>query len=205
MKVLINGNLFSLPETPATMGDFYDLIVAQPAYQGSYVTKIMLDGRLIDFPAPEEPFPPSGFNGEQIEVRLEESGPILNRSLTDGLELLHLISEELSECGPMFRDGNFAQANGKLLDLMDKIGLFLEYMAEVVRFSQYAIHAVCSFEKMDELSNEALELMRKILAAQENNDFVLIADLLEFELTPFLQTWEKFFSAARPASRDGQN
>lgn len=101
------------------------------------------------------------------------------------MEVLHTSSEYLGKLIPginnileFYRSGNELKANRMIIDVID--GLL--WLTEAFTLTQDI-----QKEKMDvSCMNEHLSEM---LSAFENSDYVLLSDLLEYEVLPILKKW----------------
>lgn len=191
MNILVNGQPFVPDTTPATMSELFDMIHERDLNEQGIISQVLLDGELIEFPEPDEAFPPYGFTGRTIEIVVEQGQAIISRAVADGLELLRMLQEEMIRCVEQFRLGELETGNEMLGMVLDKLHVFLEYVTEVMQFSKNLLEPAPDERRMQELGGRTAEQIGALFASQESSDYVLLSDILEFEMAPLLQQWQQ--------------
>ncbi len=173
------------------MSELFDMIHQSDPNRPGIISQVLLDGELIEFPEPDEAFPPFGFTGRTIEILIEQGQAIIYRAVEDGLELLQMLQDEMIRCVEQFRLGELETANEMLGMVLDKLHVFLEYINEVMQFSKNLLETVPDERRMQELGGRTAEQIGALFASQESCDYVLLSDILEFEMAPLLQQWRQ--------------
>lgn len=98
----------------------------------------------------------------------------------------------------LFRAGRERAALDHYIDLLGSLDMLVRALAETGRglevdFSNTSIGGVTLERFVDQLNG----LLRETMAAQQRRDWVLIADLLEYELKPHLDQWKGVFAILR--------
>jgi hypothetical protein len=195
MKIMINGQEFN-PNAP--INSWEDLIAqigCQPDVAGGMVTRIAIDGIPVDFAENEESLTPPEMKGELVEITVENPVIILQRSLIDGAELLSLMKEEALGAAESFRLGKDAQGQEQFSMVLEKVGLFMEYIGEIFRFIEASFDGFTGGLQVQELIAGLREAMKKTIVCQENRDHVQLADVMEFEIVSLLEQWREFLTS----------
>ena len=111
------------------------------------------------------------------------------------LDLLIRGAEKISE---LFRIADETEANEHYVEYLENLRLFVQMVAE----SKEALHLNLSaipFQKatVEDEVQKLSNMMDQMLKVQENEDWVMLADLLEYELIPLLKGWDQVFALLR--------
>jgi len=178
------------------MSELFDMINQHDLQGQGIISQVLLDGNLIEFPEPDEAFPPYGLTGQTIEIVIEQGQTIIRRAVADGLELLQMLQEEMIRCVEQFRLGELETGNEVLGMVLDKLHVFLEYVTEVMQFSKNLLETVPDERRLQELGGRTAEQIGALFASQESSDYVLLSDILEFEMAPLLQQWQQVLESS---------
>ncbi len=194
MKVIVNGQLLTTLPGPIPFGELFAQIVAKPEYRTSVVARLSVDELDVEMPDYEQLVPPEGVTGEQITIVMEEVTELLRRTISDGMEFVGLMLEEVGICVELFRSGQAGKANQTLWLVIEKVQMFLQYVQELVRFMEGVVEDHGEVAQIEKLNQRVFDSIKSLLAGQEGQDLVLVADLLEFEMSPLLREWKDFLT-----------
>jgi len=132
-------------------------------------------------------------DGAQVEM--------LGIVLDDACSYLADLNQFLSATSNLFRLGDTQTANGSFAELISGLELLLQTIDIVVPalglgFKETLPGGECIEGNVGELQGILTETMR----AQERKDWVLLSDLLDYELAPHLDHWKLLFASLRPAT-----
>jgi len=110
--------------------------------------------------------------------------------LTQTSDYLSQLSPGLCEVADTLRTGNVEQANSMLVQALDGLMLFTELVSTVKNLEGFDESSVkLEGENISSLENRLTEILKNIQAGQESEDWVTVADLLEYELAVILREW----------------
>ncbi|MDD3311810.1 hypothetical protein [Pseudodesulfovibrio sp.] len=175
--------------------------------------KVMEDGHLEDRVVTDvlinnEPFSEIyPHQSEDIEMDGVESVEIVTMSADDmaveiTLELykvVNIMSEGAKQVAGLFRQADDAEALDTYQDLLEVIRNFLK-MVGVLR-DEYSLKNNEDYEKGAVELNELFTEMSSVL---ENEDWILLADLLEYEFLPAVEKWKRVIKALRDDIRQAR-
>ncbi len=102
------------------------------------------------------------------------------------------VVEETKKTADFFRYKDESEANQRFVILIEIFQKFLSLLELLKKTLQLDFSAITTEDKsLGELQNDMMEILSLVLASQENKDWITLADLLEFELAPLLNTWSK--------------
>jgi hypothetical protein len=169
-------------------------------------SKVVEDGRLdnrivTDVMINDEPFTEIyPHQSEDIEMSDVQSVEIVTMSTGDmavevTLELykvVNIMSEGGKRVAQLFRQADDAEALDTYQDLLEVIRNFLRTIG-VLR-DEYSLKDNAQYTQAAEELNEMFTEMSSVL---ENEDWILLADLLEYEFLPAVEKWKKVIKQIR--------
>ncbi|QGY40864.1 hypothetical protein GM415_12240 [Pseudodesulfovibrio cashew] len=175
--------------------------------------KVVEDGHLedrivTDVRINEEPFTEIyPHQSEDIEMSEVESIEIITMGTSDmaveiTLELykvVNIMAEGGKRVAELFRQADDAEALETYQDLLEVIRNFLR-MIGVLR-DEYSLKDHKDYERSAEELNDMFTEMSTVL---ENEDWILLADLLEYEFLPAVEKWKKVIKQIRDDIRESK-
>ncbi|NLH49768.1 MAG: hypothetical protein GX444_14390 [Myxococcales bacterium] len=195
MKILINGQEFIPTHPIQSWEELIEQVGCQSEIVAGMISSISIDGIPVNFSETDPVLTPIEMKGDLIEIKVENPAEILQRSLMDGAELLSLLREESFGAAESFRKGREGNGQEQLGLVLEKVGLFMEYISEIFRFIEVSFDGFTGGLIVQELIGGLRDTMKNIIACQENRDLVMLADSLEFELVPVLARWREFLTS----------
>jgi hypothetical protein len=187
MDVRINKTPVSVPVDVATWGDLLDWIETQHLKAGQCITHVYMGGtetvayrnRLTceqEIDTVGNIAIESGDFDTVVRESLQELESELNNALTSTRQIVRLLEIRREE-----------EAYARLGILIDSIRVFFTIFSEDLGWSD---------TKNSEISRQDVSAaldraMTQLIAAQENRYWVSICDVLESEITPILESWQK--------------
>ncbi|WP_045221162.1 hypothetical protein [Desulfonatronum thioautotrophicum] len=129
---------------------------------------------------------------QKVEIKtmgVSEMGVNIAREL---YKVIRLMSEGSKQVADLFRRADDAEALEMYQDLLDVTRDFLS-MIGALR-DEFALSANPQFE---DAINELSELFTEMLEVQENEDWILLSDLLEYEFHPLVERWKSIVAQLR--------
>lgn len=126
---------------------------------------------------------------EIMTMGVPEMGVNIAREL---YKVIRLMSEGSKQVADLFRRADDAEALEMYQDLLDVTRDFLG-MIGALR-DEFALSANPQFE---DAVNDLSELFTEMLEVQENEDWILLSDLLEYEFHPLVERWKSIVAQLR--------
>ena len=193
MDVTINETEIQIPSYIATWGDLLDWIETDFLKAGECITHVYLGGD-------------EAYNFRDRKVCGQELNSVGNIAIHSGdfdkvvNESLEQLDEELKAalagCDVVVRlleNRNEQEAYDRLAQLLDSIRIFFAIFSEDLGWSE-PLEAESSRQEVSATLERAL---KQLISAQENRYWVSICDVLEYEITPILETWQKLVARTR--------
>jgi predicted glycosyl hydrolase (DUF1957 family) len=134
---------------------------------------------------------------EKVEIKsmdMTEMAVNITRELYKVVQILDNGARQISE---LFRQADDAEALELLQDLLDVNRNFLGMIASLRDQFSLKQHQV-----LTECMDEANSLFTEMSEVMENEDWILLADLLEYEYVPAVQRWKKVVAQLREDIRE---
>ena len=185
MKLIINGvEQEGFDIKGETLGAMLDVMVENTA--DSYIRRIWLDQK--EFPADDyEILQKNPADINSLEIELANLKDLVATNLSNALGYLEKLIPGFQQASDLFRMGNEQEANKFYIQILDGMDWFSEVVNIVMgsqgKGSEY--EAILS-KRQANLTN----LMSQMLEANKNQDWVLLADILEYEMAPFYEEWQ---------------
>ena len=193
MKVSINGVAQEESDFEGeTVSAILDAMVQQTP--DSYIRRIWLDDQ--EFPSDDrEALQKKPSDIDSLEVELANLKDLVATNLTNALDYLKKLIPGFEQAADLFRTGNEQEANKYYLQILDGIDWFSQVVSVIMSPDEGETKLPDTDDESLEVRQKKLtDLMSQMLEANQNQDWVLLADILEYEMVPFYKDWEKILS-----------
>jgi len=188
MKISING---AETQDPSFQGETLEEVMNAivKSRQDSYIRRIWLDGQEVSSDS-QDTLKTLTTSVELLELELAELQDLLANNLTNAKDYLVKLIPGFQKAADLFRMGNEQEANQYYLQVLDGIEWFSQVVIIIVSTQKNK-----SEEKsLEERQKKLTDLMSQMLEANQNQDWVLMADLMEYEMIPFYKDWKEVLS-----------
>ena len=189
MKLTINGVEQKESEFKGeTLEAILDTMVKNTP--GSYIRRIWLDQQ--EFPSDDrETLQKKPVDINSLEVELADLKDLVATNLSNALDYLEKLIPGFDQAADLFRTGNEQEANKYYIQILDG----MDWFSEVVNVVMSSAGEGQEPENSLRIRQAKLtDLMSQMLEANKNQDWVLLADILEYEMTPFYKEWQTILS-----------
>ena len=193
MKVSINGVAQEGSDFKGeTVSAILDAMVQKTP--GSYIRRIWLDDQ--EFPSDDrEALQKKPSDIDSLEVELANLKDLVATNLANALDYLKKLIPGFEQAADLFRAGNEQEANKYYLQILDGIEWFSQVVSVIMSPDEGETELPDTDDESLEVRQKKLtDLMSQMLEANQNQDWVLLADILEYEMVPFYKDWEKILS-----------
>lgn len=193
MDVIINENQINVPVDVATWGDLLDWLETGYLKAGQCITHVYLGGNET------LNYRDSLVCGQEIDavgnvaVRSGDFDQVVRESLAElDQELTNAIAST-AEIIRLLENRNEEAAYTRLAQLLDSIRIFFTVLSEDLGWADVPDAEISRSEFPAALERALNEL----IPAQENRYWVSICDVLEYEIAPILESWQKVVQKTR--------
>jgi hypothetical protein len=195
-RLLLNGEAQTLEIARKTWGELLVWADRTAADRGLLVTAVRLDG--VDEPSFREPHqaPRSLEAVALVEIDAASPASLVAESLDEALAGLEGLRAHTSDVARRFRGNRLAQANTGLAELTQGLGTLVSLVETVsgamgIPIDKVVIDGRPAFALIEDLGQPLTELTD----AQQHQDWVTVADILEFDLEPAISRVAPLFAA----------
>jgi len=193
MEVLVDGKQFAGELVGGTLQDILGDLANKAVGDDATMREVRINGE----PFEEAKLGPADRLGRERIQRLEvETIPAREMAvhfLANAGAYLDAIKHSVGRVAELFRVSDEQEASEYYLNTLESIQLFLQMLQECrqileLDFDSPNLDGLSGEERLQKL----LVLIKDLLAAQEQQDWVLLADILEYDLSAELQLWQGF-------------
>ena len=194
MEIFVNATLFPCPWINNEMTVQEVIVRLQPAVEkdGRALMEIQIDGEPFD-PTEEEHLSSRSVGAVQkLDLLVQTHAEILQEAVQDGPEiLLHLETKALEGANEL-RVGKVREAMERLVDVLDG----LEWLTTILQHMEHAgkgLQENSLEQRRQDLIHRLDTQATSLHAAQEQQDWVGVADILEYEIQGLFREGAEIF------------
>ena len=188
MKLLINGKEEAVSCMGETLGDLVLHIEKQGVAQGNVVRSIQIDGKESppdSLVARETPLSEI----ETLEIEISTLSDIVNKNIENADAYLIRLIPGIEKSVELFRMGNEQEANKFFINIIDGIDWLSQVLDMILAAKAISPDTVFDGKSIQDRRTSLVDFTQQMVDANKNQDWVLLADLLEYEILPYYQEW----------------
>ncbi len=191
MKIFVNGAEHPGPHTGSTLGELLDGILQSKPALGNFFSRVCLNKEEVAHDSePIRRTPVAEI--ETLETEISSLSQIVNKNLTNIRAYLNKLIPGIEKAAELFRSGDEKEANQFFINIIDG----MDWFSQVVESLEKAVDLIPGSQKMPEgavkeRQERLITLIQQMEEANKNKDWILLADLLEYEILPYYSDWEK--------------
>jgi Mg2+ and Co2+ transporter CorA len=129
---------------------------------------------------------------QSLEINTMGKTEISQEFLQNGGKMLEILNQSAKEISGLFRKADEKEANKRYLEFIESYQDLFQMLRHTrdamnLDFGDIMIHGASVNDKLEALQR----LFDQMIHAQEGRDWVMLADLLEYELASLLKEWEE--------------
>lgn len=190
MEVWLNGRQLPGETAGGTLQEILENMVAQSMGEDATMSEVRINGvpYSVGDMGPADRLGREGI--ARLEVETVSSRQVALHFLAHAEAFLDPIMESVLQVAELFRVSDEREANQQYLRLLESVQLFLQTL-DMSRqtlgldFDRVSWSGLSAEQRLSKLS----DLVQDLLAAQESQDWVLLADVLQYDLVEELKGW----------------
>jgi len=156
--------------------------------QNRMVGEVLLNGLTFTEELPHAAVEVSRTEIDSLVLLTLTSEDISRHFLNNGPNILSSMLDSLPKITELFRLGDEAEANEHYLRFLESLHLTISMLEKVTRVMDIPYEAsVGELGSLESRLGWLAEITSQLLRIQEENDWIYLADVLEYELTPELE------------------
>jgi hypothetical protein len=188
MKISING---AEKEESSFQGETLKEVLDEivKSHKDTYIRRVWLEGQEVSSSA-QDILMTSIASIELLELELANLKDLVANNLGNAKEYLEKLIPGFQKAADLFRLGDEQEAHKFYLQTLDGIDWFSQVVQTIVVSREIDLEG----EKLKDRQEKLTGLITQMLEANQNQDWVLLADLLEYEMIPFYENWQDALS-----------
>jgi len=196
MKVLVNGKEETISFMGETLGDLLSHIEKIGVTQGNVVRSIKIDGQESS-PDSSEAQRMQISKIATLEVEISTLADMINKNIDNADAYLIRLIPGIEKSVELFRIGNEQEANKFFVKIVDGIDWFSQVLDIILTAKEISPDTVFEGKSIQDRRTSLVDLTQQMVDANKNQDWVLLADLLEYEILPYYQEWSNLLPGFR--------
>jgi hypothetical protein len=189
MKITING----VEETatyPAThLGQLLQHITSAKVLKGTFISKVRVNRQDIDINSSSALATPVD-DIDILDVEISDLTALIEKNLNNAEEYLVKLIPGIRKAAELLQEGNPQEANKLLVSIIDG----MDWFSQIIDTATTALgidpdKVNLRGQTLAERKTRLLTISAKMLEANKSKDWVLLADLLEYETLPHYMDW----------------
>ena len=195
MKVIINGQDVEAERIPG--GNLEEILgeIQEHQVDGNVVGQVMVNGEDYNEDVPHAAVELERSDIDTLELTTRTAEEIAVHFIENGGLIIESMLSALPRIVEMFRLGDETEANEHYLNFLESLHLLMGTLENVGGILDLNFHASSDgSDSIEESMEKISDVMSDLLRIQKENDWIYLADILEYDLTSEL----KVFQAALP-------
>ena len=185
MKISINGAEAEDGSFPGeTLKEVLDVILKNR--EDSYIRRVWLDGQEVSSTA-QDSLMTSTSSIALLELEVANLQDVLANNLVNVKEYLEKLIPGFQKAADLFRMESEQEANKYYLQILDGVDWFSQVIVTIMQSWGEKLEG----QSLEERQKKQTEFMTQMLEANQNQDWVLMADILEYEMIPLYEDWKE--------------
>jgi len=196
MKLLVNGKEETVSYVGETLGDLLLHIEKEGLPQGNVVRSIKIDGQESSPDSSDVQKTPLS-EIATLEVEISTLSEIINKNIENADAYLIRLIPGIEKSVELFRVGNEQEANKFFINIIDGIDWLSQALDMILKAKAISPETVFDGKSIQDRRASLVGLTQQMVDANKNQDWVLLADLLEYEILPYYQEWSNILPRFR--------
>lgn len=190
-KIIINEveKNYNVSDASDFQGLYKNLLV-EFAAPGAIVAKIKLNGEEIKESELPNRKDLAIKDIKSIELVIQTLPEIALNNINNAMEYLEKLLPGVEKAADLFRTKSVEEANKHYSLCLDGLAWFMEVIENIsIALSHELEKSDIGPKNIKDYRDRLLSLTKEMRESQSKKDWVMLADMLEYELTPYLEEW----------------
>lgn len=205
MKIIIN-ELEDKTEYPGkNLGEVLDNIRVSKVLSGTYIDTLHLNGQPIDLESKTTRLT-SLEEVKTLDIKIVAILDIINKNIENTQNYLEKLIHGIEKAAELFQLGDEHEANKFFVNVVDGIEWVSQTLNEILKALKADPNMVhFKAKSVQERQNKLVGVTSQILEAQKIKDWILVADLLQYELIPYYKEWLEIMPELKKMAQETMN
>jgi hypothetical protein len=194
MNVFVNGK--PLEVRVSAVASLQDILlqVENLCPMSQIVTSVILNGRTLESDWMQHAGSTYILAEDKLELASEDAVDLGRRAFVDSRGHLQNLMQRIADVADHFRMDDEAAANTHYVQCIDMLQAYFNVLQESTRLMGLPLLSLKAGDHpMNELMDNIGQKLSELIDIQKNRDWILLADMLEYELTPLLKQVELIY------------
>ncbi len=195
MQVIFNGNEQNIKIS--SISTLLDILfqIEKDLPQDFIVTELKLNGKTLDSNWYHNAKSIYLLDEDKIEIKVEHSSIIAKETLLNSKNHYNAILADLSRIADMFRMEDETKANTHFVQAIENLQWFFKIVEDTTELLGKPVHSIVFNNKSLAEHIKSLEAkLEEVITIQQNKDWILLADLIEYEVIPILKDFSVIYT-----------
>lgn len=161
--------------------------------QGQVVCEVKVNGLLLDEEEEKNFFTTPVSEINDMVVQCQDPNTLLDESLESGMAYLDRLIPAVEQCSALFRGDDLAEAHTFHFNCVEGAVWFVK-LATHFKLAYLKFRGEVSPE-WQEVESRFAQVLGEVLEAYEKKNYILVADLLEYELLTTFEKWREILNS----------
>lgn len=191
MITLNNRSFENQPKGTGTINDLMDQLLEKHLSREEVITGISINGKLLAIDEENDFMPQSIDLFDQIDFKVQSTLDLAFEALNSCSGYIDVVIEKTHELVALYQANQIEDANQKFGDAIEIVDLFVQLITKIHKTLKVQLGP--DYKKSQSIQNleiHLLSVIKGLLPAKEKNDWIMLCDLLEYELIDNLTQWK---------------
>ena len=134
---------------------------------------------------------------ETLEMEVSTLSGIIDKNIENADAYLMRLIPGIEKSVELFRTGNEQEANQFFINIIDGMDWFSQVLDMIFAAKEISSDTVINGKSVQDRRARLIDFTQQMVDANKNKDWVLLADLLEYEILPYYKEWSNFLPQFR--------
>lgn len=193
IKIMLDGDITEVPKSNFnTFEDFFNIINKELDKNKRVIVQIKINNELMKDGKQFTFFKKDCTNINSVDIETKEKEKIINENLISFKEQCDVIINNIDKAVENYRVGDEKKSHTYFSNIIEGVRWFnhgLEIIISFLRidFKDFKINGITIYDRVEELST----IIDSLSQSQNSKDWIMLADQLEFELKPQIESWKE--------------
>ena len=192
LSLTIDGTTSTVPkENFQTFKDFFDALSEELKKENRVIVSISLNDEKMTNGQHFDHFEKNISDINKVKIETSERGQLVDDNVEGILEHVEKLQGNIGKAAELFRIGDEVESHK-----------YFAAVIEGIRWFNYSLELVFSFLQIDikkaklndvpiiDMVDDVSEVIDALDSSQQNQDWIMVADQLEYELLPLIEKWK---------------
>ena len=193
LSLTIDGTTSTVPkENFRTFKDFFNALSEELEKENRVIVSISLNNKQMSNGQQFDYFEKDISDINQVNINTSEKGKLVDDHIEGILEHIEKLRENIEKAAELFRIGDEIESHKYFAAVIEGVRWFNYSLELIFSFLQLKIKEVkLKGVLIADIIEDISEVIDSLDDSQQNQDWIMVADQLEYELLPLIEKWKE--------------